>query len=69
MELSIDAATAKRLFALIPVDEDLPKKKQRTTRNIEEEDDSQVILTDRQLNPGKTRVTVTAQIYQHYKVL
>ena len=70
LQLPIDVATAKRIFALISVDEELPKKKRRTTRTIDEvstaEDDSQ-ILTERQLNHGKTRVTVTAQTYQNYK--
>ena len=63
LKLPIDVATAKRLFALISVDEELPKKKRRTTRTIDEvataEDDSQ-ILTEIQLNPVKTRVTVTS---------
>ena len=64
LKLPIDVATAKRLLALISVNEVLPKKKRRTTRTIDEvataEDNSQ-ILTERQLNPGKTRVAVTAQ--------
>ena len=31
------------------------------------EDDSQVILSGRQLKPGKTRVIYSAQSYQNYK--
>ena len=48
--IPIDVATAKCLFAIISVDEDVPKEMRRNT----EEDNSPGILTDRQLNPGKT---------------
>ena len=47
LKLPIDVATAKRLLTLISVDENLPKKKRRTTWTIDEvataEDDSQIL--------------------------
>jgi len=76
MKLPIDVAVAKLLFAAISIDEDLPKRGNKRKRRDEiitegeiEATSSDHVEVDSQydMNPGKDKVTVSAQAYQNYK--
>ena len=70
LQLPMDVDIAKILFALISVDDSLPKKRKRVEVNIIPENipnDNNPIEPVDPLDIGKNRVTVTAQTYQNYK--
>lgn len=69
LNMPMEADVANILFALISVNDTLPKKKKTMKRAAEEEE----VLNDERegetslLGIGKNKVTVTAQTYQNYK--
>jgi hypothetical protein len=70
LKMPMEEEVAKILFALISVDDTLPRKKKDNIERVEEGED--VLNDDREdensmLDIGKNKVTVTAQTYQNYK--
>ena len=70
MKLPISCETAQLLFAMISIDDTLPKQSVHRRREVNEgarADDTDEINEIDLMDPGKDKLTVTPQTYQNYK--